>query len=165
MIFVTVGTAGQGFQRLVGAADGLARLVDEPVVIQRGHNRYEPQAAESFDWGSVEEMNDWMRQARLVIAQAGAGTVISVFKQNKPLILCPRLKAFGENYNDHQIELAEALQRKKRVVMVLHPTAESLLEAVSRTEQLDRSPMDNTPLIQALRQQFTSWEQAGGRRS
>ncbi len=36
MIFVTVGTHHQGFDRLVQAADELAAELDEQVVIQRG---------------------------------------------------------------------------------------------------------------------------------
>ena len=83
MIFVTVGTHHQGFDRLVQAADELAADIDEQVVIQRGVTELCPQACRHFKFCSMQEMADWIQQARVVVAQAGAGTIITTLQQGK----------------------------------------------------------------------------------
>ncbi|MDI6655433.1 MAG: beta-1,4-galactosyltransferase, partial [Candidatus Hydrothermarchaeota archaeon] len=42
MIFVTVGTHNQSFERLVKKADEIAGKIGEKVVIQTGHTKYKP---------------------------------------------------------------------------------------------------------------------------
>ena len=50
MIFVTVGTHEQSFERLVKKVDDLKRdkVIDEDVVIQKGYTDYEPLYCESY---------------------------------------------------------------------------------------------------------------------
>ena len=50
MIFVTVGTHEQSFERLVKKVDELKRdkVIDEDVIIQKGFTDYEPQYCESY---------------------------------------------------------------------------------------------------------------------
>jgi len=157
MIFVTVGTHTQPFNRLVQAADLLVPLLYEEVVIQRGSSGYLPQVARFFDWGTVQEMDQWIAEARVVISQAGAGTVISVFNKQRPLILCPRLSVYGENYNDHQVELATALERLNRVVMVMEVTAESLSSAIRSVNVINQSGNNSTELIDSLKAKINAW--------
>jgi len=157
MILVTVGTHDKQFDRLVKAADELAGLIDEQVIIQIGKSNFEPKHATYYDFVTMEEMDELMKQARVVVAQAGAGTIISVFHKNKPLILVPRLKKFGEHFNDHQIELANILFEQKRAILIENPTGEALFHAVNKT------PLSYTPsgevkkLITAISNQLQIW--------
>ena len=71
MILVTVGTHNRGFDRLVRAADELATLTDEPVVIQYGSSKYEPRhACRSFRLTTSQEMEYLTLQARVIIMHA-----------------------------------------------------------------------------------------------
>ncbi len=159
MIFVTVGTHDQQFDRLVKAADELAAIVSDEVIIQRGASNYLPKYAEHFDFITAIQVKDWVSRSRAVIAQAGAGTILTVLDYKKPLIVVPRLSAFGENYNDHQLEIANALADQKRVICVLEPTAASLLAALDAVSELVVAQSDQSMnLITALKNQLSIWE-------
>lgn len=112
MIFVTVGTQIP-FDRLIKAVDVLApELGGEPVVAQTsGRGRYVPQHIRTVGFLSPAEFDEYMDRARIVIAHAGMGTVISAVERHKPLIVMPRLARFGEHRNDHQRATAEQLLR------------------------------------------------------
>ena len=42
----------------------------------------------------------------MVIAHAGMGTILSALKQDKPIIVVPRLASMKEHRNDHQMATA-----------------------------------------------------------
>lgn len=118
MIFVTVGTHTQGFDRLVKKADELARSLKEEVVIQRGNTAYEPSHASYFDFASRDEMQKAVEKARVIVSHGGAGSIIFALSAGKPVIVVPRLTGYGEHVNDHQLELARALEREGKVKAV-----------------------------------------------
>ncbi|MCD4672481.1 MAG: hypothetical protein K8R77_07455 [Anaerolineaceae bacterium] len=162
MIFVTVGTHHQGFDRLVQAADELAAASEETVVIQRGVTDVFPRHARHFDFCTMQEMEDWIFRARVVIAQAGAGTIITALQQAKPLVVSPRLKAYGENYTDHQIELAAELDHLGRAALVTDLSGVSLQAAAQRALTLHQRPDQSAALVDSLRQQMVSWQPLAG---
>lgn len=49
---------------------------------------------------------EYFGRARMVIAHAGMGTILSALKQDKPIIIVPRLASLKEHRNDHQIATA-----------------------------------------------------------
>ena len=57
MIFVTVGTHDQGFERLVRKIDELveSKKIKERVVIQTGYTEYKPRKCKWFKFVSPEE--------------------------------------------------------------------------------------------------------------
>ncbi|GAB6056779.1 PssE/Cps14G family polysaccharide biosynthesis glycosyltransferase [Methanobacterium movens] len=119
MIFVTVGTHDQGFERLVQKMDEIAGQIDEKVVIQVGYTDYEPVNAEWFKFVDMEKIMDYYQNSRVIIAHAGAGTLLDCFEFNKPIIVVPRLKEFNEHIDNQQLELAEVLYKVKGVIFVL----------------------------------------------
>lgn len=118
MIFVTVGTHNQGFERLVKKMDEIAGEIDDKVVIQTGYTTYEPSNAESFKFLEYHEINQFYKNARVIVAHAGAGTLLDALNFRVPVIVVPRMKKYGEHIDDQQLELAEALEKRKRVVAV-----------------------------------------------
>lgn len=112
MIVVTVGTMHRDFARLVRAVDRIAADTGERAIMQIGMGTTRPEHTESFDFRSREEMASLYREARVVVAHAGIGTVIEVLRAGAPLIVVPRLQAFGEHNNDHQCDLARAVERR-----------------------------------------------------
>ena len=158
MIFVTVGMPPQGFERLVQAADELAARAGELVMIQYGSSSYIPRHAEGFQWAPSQRMEQLTSQARVVVAHAAAGAIILALRAGKPTVVVPRRKAFGEHFDDHQVQLAEALDRARRLVAVRDPTPETLYAALQRAAGLAPATANAAPLIQALRQQLAIWE-------
>lgn len=108
MIFATTGTQ-LAFPRLMAALNALAPELGEPIVAQAGP---EPGAAEAYRGLDVrthlspEEYERTVAQARVLVAHAGIGTILTARQHNKPLILVPRRHDLGEHRNDHQIATA-----------------------------------------------------------
>ncbi|MBN2387844.1 MAG: hypothetical protein JXB85_12570 [Anaerolineales bacterium] len=158
MILVTVGTHNRGFDRLVRGADELAARIEELVVIQHGSSDYQPHhAARSFRFSSGIEMEDLTLQARVIIMHAAAGSLILALRSGKPLVVVPRQRKFKEVINDHQIELASALARQNRAILVMDPTCDHLLKAVDLAGGLEIASVDNSRLTTALHRQLDDW--------
>lgn len=118
MIFVTVGTHNEGFDRLVRAADLAAETRSEKVVIQKGASSYAPRHAEFFDFASSAHVRALSEAARVIVTHAGAGSVLTSLETGAAVVVAPRLKAYGEHMDDHQLELAEALQKQGKALVV-----------------------------------------------
>lgn len=118
MIFITVGTHNQGFERLVKKMDEIAGKIDEEVVMQIGFTDYEPKNAKWFKFVDIDEIMDFYKNADVIISHAGAGTLLDALSFEKPVIAVPRLKKFGEHIDDQQLELAEALENKGQIMAV-----------------------------------------------
>jgi UDP-N-acetylglucosamine transferase subunit ALG13 len=115
VIFVTVGTMWP-FDRLVRAMDGWAAArPGEELFAQIGAGAYEPR---HMRWVRRLERADYaaaMAGARLVVAHAGIGSVISAGEHGRPVVVLPRRAAEGEHSNDHQVETAHWLTGKPGV--------------------------------------------------
>jgi UDP-N-acetylglucosamine transferase subunit ALG13 len=158
MILVTVGTHHQPFDRLVIAADELAGMTDEVVVVQSGNSSIIPRNARCFRFTSSQEMEELIGQARVVITQAGAGTIIQCLQAHKPLVVIPRQKVYREVFDDHQRQLAVALSEAHRAVGLYELTGNSLLHAVHQASQNDPPENSSTGLVSALRSLLSRWE-------
>ena len=77
MILVTVGMHTQPFDRLVRAADELACLAQDDMVIQRGCASYLPRHSRHVDYVTEDQMLQWASEARVVIAHGGAGVILN----------------------------------------------------------------------------------------
>jgi len=119
LIFVTVGSHYQGFERLVKKMDEIAEKINEKVVMQIGNTKYKPVNAQYFDFiESFEEIERLNREARVVVCHAGAGSILTALEQRTPVIVVPRLKKFNEHMDDHQVDIAEAMSENQRVKVV-----------------------------------------------
>ena len=109
MIFVTVGTQ-LPFERLLSAMDAIAANSREDFIAQTGagqdnwtHLRSEPHL-------SPDAFAEFFRAARVVVAHAGIGSILSAKRFGKPLIILPRRAALGEHRNDHQMATARQVE-------------------------------------------------------
>lgn len=118
MIFVTVGTHTQSFDRLIVKMDEVSGKIDEEVIIQIGCSKYRPAHATHFSFVNHHEFLRLCQEARLVVCHAGVGTILTVKKLDKPLLLVPRLKRYGESIDDHQLEIAEVMDGHNRTKAV-----------------------------------------------
>lgn len=158
MILVTVGTHETGFERLVRSGDELAALIEEEVVIQRGHTPYLPSHARSFEWVTGQELEAWMTRARVVVTHAGAGTLLQALKLGRPLVIVPRLRKFSEIHLDHQKQLALALARQGRAVVLEEVSGATLRQAVEQAASCLSISSIAPSLVPALRARLESWK-------
>jgi beta-1,4-N-acetylglucosaminyltransferase len=118
MIFVMVGMYAQGFPRLVQAMDRLAADTAEPITMQTGFTLPLPCYARSFAFAPQDQIERWCHAATAIVAHAGAGSVLIALRAAKPLVLVPRRRALNEHADDHQRELAVAIDAAGQGIMV-----------------------------------------------
>jgi UDP-N-acetylglucosamine transferase subunit ALG13 len=121
MIFVTVGTSTQPFDRLVEGVPPLAAT--EEVVVQYGASAIRPAGAECVAFLEYAEMLDHMRDARAVVTHAGVGSIMAALSVGKRPFVVPRRRDLGEAVDDHQLELATRLEKAGLVTLVADPAA------------------------------------------
>jgi beta-1,4-N-acetylglucosaminyltransferase len=119
MIFITVGTHTQQFNRLLEKIDELVgnRTIKEQVVAQIGYSTYKPKNYSSFKFAEEEKIQELFKNSKLIITHAGAGSIITGLIHKKPLIVVPRLAKFDEHINDHQLEIARAFELQHKVLV------------------------------------------------
>ena len=84
MIFVTVGTHEQPFDRLIKKVDELKRdgIIKEDVMMQTGFSTYEPKYCRWSRLIPYQEMVKNVTDARIVITHGGARDIIGSTKRN-----------------------------------------------------------------------------------
>lgn len=134
MIFVTVGTSSWDFTRLIKEMDRIAGMIDEGVVMQISDTQYLPQNAKYFRFTSDEEYKRLFESARVIVSHAGVGTIITALHYNKPIIVVPRRKVYGEHVDDHQIEITRELEQEGKIIALYDINGlESALREIDRT--------------------------------
>ena len=108
MIFVTTG-AQLPFDRFVRMIDGLAGCIEEKVVAQFIPDKYHSRNLELTGFISPATFGKYVSDARIVVAHAGMGSIISALEVEKPVIVLPRQASLGEHRNDHQVATAERM--------------------------------------------------------
>lgn len=128
MILVVAGTHHQPFDRLLRAADNVARETGELVVAQVGpcvlplpncavHERFTP-----------SELERRMTEARVVVMHGGTSSFLAARSLGRRPIVVPRRRVHREHVDDHQVRFAASLPAMEAVVA----EPESLLDAVRR---------------------------------
>lgn len=121
MIFVTVGTHEQQFDRLIKEVDRLRRNEDiaEDVIAQIGFSTYEPESCQWSRFFPYEKMCEYVAEARIVITHGGPSSFLAPLQIGKVPIVVPRQKRFGEHVNDHQVEFCRAVkERMGNIILV-----------------------------------------------
>ena len=137
MIFVTVGTHQQPFERLVRALDALPA---DQLVVQHGPARPPVGVARAAPYMSFAEMLGYFEAAQTVITHAGVGSILCATNAGHVPIVVPRLKRLGEHVDDHQAELIRELDRTGTVLAVwdVERLGRALTDVPTRTEAVAR---------------------------
>lgn len=104
MVFVTVGTHEQPFDRLMREVERLVRtgeLFD--VIVQYGYSTARPAGCHCEAFLSYEEMRRLYEEAEAVVCHGGPSTFLEAVAAGKRPVVVPRLAACGEHVNDHQL--------------------------------------------------------------
>jgi UDP-N-acetylglucosamine transferase subunit ALG13 len=110
MVFATVGTQAP-FDRFLKIIDEAAALLDEEIIVQAFKDKYEPKYVKVVDFLPPDEFNQLFAQARMIVAHAGMGTIISAMQLDKPIVVFPRIAALGEHRNEHQTATAKQMDK------------------------------------------------------
>lgn len=143
MIFVTVGTHEQPFNRLLACVDRLVeeKVIEEEVFMQTGYSTYEPRFCRWEKLIPYPVMTDNVRRARIVITHGGPASFLLPLQYGKIPVVVPRRHCFGEHVNDHQAEFVEAVYTRQGNILpvwdvdALGETIRSYDEIVSRMEK------------------------------
>lgn len=119
MIFVTVGTHEQPFNRLVKKIDELKKegVITEEVIIQTGFSTYEPKYCQWSKLIPYQQMVKNVTDARIVITHGGPASFIMPLQIGKTPIVVPRQKEFEEHVNNHQVEFARNVAQKMGTII------------------------------------------------
>lgn len=144
MIFVTVGTHEQQFNRLIKKIDELKRdgIINEEVFIQTGYSTYEPQYCEWQKLIPYSEMIQRVREARIVITHGGPASFIMPLQEGKIPVVVPRQVQFDEHVNDHQVEFSKFIEERQGNIIVV-TDIEDLEKTITNYDALILSPSNS----------------------
>ena len=152
-IFVPLGTQKFPFNRLIRALNDLVErglYKPEEIVMQSSIYEETPRFVH-YELLPASQFDELIDEAELVITHSGVNSIISCMTRNKPLIIVPRKKKYGEHVDDHQMEIAKLMQQKYDVVVV--ENIEKLEDAIelAKHHRYKEWISHNTELITAIR--------------
>lgn len=121
MIFVTVGTHEQPFNRLIQCIDELKKIgiIKEDVIMQIGYSTYIPHQCKWKKMFLHDEMIENVQKARIVITHGGPASFLMAVQMEKIPIVVPRQYKYGEHVNDHQLRFARVIaERQNQIILV-----------------------------------------------
>ncbi len=154
MIFATVGTQ-LPFPRMMQALSDIAPRLDEPIIAQTGKDTQSWPDLDSRASLTPTEYKALFQKARVIVAHAGIGTILSAKRWKKPLIILPRKHSLNEHRNDHQLATARQMERLSgiHVAWEIGDLEDFILE--TDLEAADDSQSEGTQrLIQHIRNQL-----------
>ena len=137
MIFVTVGTHEQPFNRLIKKIDELKErgIIQEDVIIQTGFSTYEPKHCQWSKLIPYQQMLRNVADARIVITHGGPASFIMPLQIGKTPIVVPRQHQFNEHVNDHQVEFARNVEKRMGTIILVEDI-EELGDVITNYDQL-----------------------------
>ena len=137
MIFVTVGTHEQQFNRLVECVDQMKEkgLLQEEVIIQTGFSTYEPKYCTWQKLIPFQQMVKNVEQARIVITHGGPSSFIMPLQIGKIPIVVPRQKQYEEHVNDHQVDFCRAVSQRQGNI-ILAEEMDALEQAILNYDEI-----------------------------
>ncbi len=138
MIFCTVGTHEDPFDRLVGELDRLVATgeITEPVHIQTGYSKLVPAQCTHEAMIGFDAVQDWMRRARVVVTHGGPASIMQALALGKVPVVVPRQAKFGEHVDDHQVRFSRRIADRVLVVLDIAELGPTIREHAARVASL-----------------------------
>lgn len=155
---VTVGLERKPYDRLLRAVDEAVGKgwIPSDTLVQRGHTPFPCRYCKTVPFLSFDELRDAIRQADLVIAHGGVGSVLLALAEGKIPLVIPRRRDLGEHVDNHQIEFVQKMEQEGRV-MAAYDTKEfsRVLESgewMHRSMEMDCHEPEMTGKLRAILQ-------------
>lgn len=118
MIFVILGTQDKQFVRLLKEIEALIEdgVITKQVIVQAGATKYKSKRMELHKMISMEAFLNYIEKSDYIITHGGVGSILDAMRKNKKIIAVPRLKAYGEHENDHQIQIIEKFTQGNYII-------------------------------------------------
>jgi len=121
LILTALGTDEHPFERALDAIDPL-RPAHE-LVVQHGHTPARDWAEVRWlDFVEFDTLLSFMREADAIVCHAGVGTIMTVLSLGRRPVVIPRLAAYGEHVDDHQLQIFDKLTQRGFLVPFLDGT-------------------------------------------
>lgn len=146
MIFATCGSSHLPFERFMQA---LAVVPAAELVVQHGPAT-PPPAARAVPFLPYAEVLKLIEESEVVVSHAGVGSIICAVRAGHTPIVFPRLERYDETVDDHQVELARALEQRGTVRVVTEP-AQLMPTIRALPPRGDSAPSDTVRLNAAVR--------------
>jgi UDP-N-acetylglucosamine transferase subunit ALG13 len=159
VIFVSVGTHKQQFNRILEAIDDLVekKIIKEKVFAQTGHSNYKPKNYSFKKFLEIKEFDKNIKACSTFITHAGEGNIGTALQHEKKMIIIPRRKKFDEHTNDHQLELAEAIAKEKQAIVI-----EDVKEIQKALKDLGNLKINKTKHAKGIINLIEKWELKNG---
>lgn len=137
MIFVTVGTHEQQFNRLVKAMDDLVAngTITEPVFEQTGYSTYIPEHCEHSQFVPAQRMQELMSEASVVITHGGPSSFVEAMSAGRAPVVVPRRAEFGEHVNNHQADFVRIVAERIGGIVPVFDVGE-LPQAIAKAREM-----------------------------
>ena len=112
------------------------------MIVQSGHTQFDSEYLKMRPFISPDELTELYKQARVVITQAGTGSLIKGMKLNKKIIAIPRLAKYGEVVDDHQEEILHEFTKLNYILPWTEDIA--LEEVLNKIDDFEPSPYIST---------------------
>jgi UDP-N-acetylglucosamine transferase subunit ALG13 len=159
MIFVTVGTHEQPFDRLIKKVDELVenKKIRDKVIAQIGYCKYIPKNFDYFRFADFKKMEKILNSSRIVITHGGIGSIFLALRKGKKVIVVPRMRKFGEHSDDHQIQVAKELEKQGMIIATYD--IEDLEEAIKKSKNFSFKPLRKKSIIvDKINEALSKWE-------
>ena len=118
MILVLLGTQNNSFHRLL---EEIQKNIDngniqDEVIAQKGYTKFESKNMTLYNQLPVDEIEQLIDKADLVITHGGVGSMITANQKGKKVIAVPRYKMYHEHVNDHQLKTIEMFGKRNYVI-------------------------------------------------
>lgn len=151
MVLVGLGTQDKSFERLLKQIDKEIKNgnINEEVIVQAGYTKYESENMKIFDYVTQEELNEYVKKARLIITHAGVGSILTGLENDKKVIVVPRLEKYGEHTNDHQVQIAEQFSEEGYVIYLKN--LKDLVKVINEIDNFKPKKLKhNTKIIETI---------------
>ena len=157
MILITTGTVNFSFNRLIQFSFEKLGHLNEKIIIQTGYSQLSLAKSANITHSSFfdnTKMIKLYRQADLIIAAAGEGTILQLlqFSRYQPLLF-PRQKRYGEHVDDQQVLIARVAHRQQLAQFALElPALSKLITTMKQNPRLftRAQPVINQKLLYLL---------------
>ncbi len=155
MILVLLGTQNNSFHRLLEEIQKNIDNgnIDEEVIVQKGYTKFESKDMKIYDELPIEEFNELIKKANLIITHGGVGSIITSIKNRKKVIAIPRLKKYKEHVNDHQLDIIKSFNEMGYIIGIQE--VEELEKALKQVQQFQpKEYIGNTGNIIKIIEEF-----------
>lgn len=152
MILVLLGTQNNSFHRLLEEVQKNIenKKIKEEVIVQKGYTKFESKDMKMYTEIPIDELNNLIDKADLIITHGGVGSIISSIKKDKKVIAVPRLEKYKEHVNDHQKDIVETFNQAGYIIGI--ESVEQLGEALDKVESFTPKKYisDNSKMLKII---------------